>query len=174
MSLSPAYSCARESWRPRTGHRRRVPQSAVGQRRPWPPAERDRANSSRANRRGRWRPRRAQPARRPPAVRWCWADLVRSFEGSAIAAGRAARARAADRAHAGRRTRGGRFARGLSPRATAALAAALPLTGKATNTYGSGPLTRFWNAVGGPQGETPLDVPGNEVTATRCTVAAIT
>ncbi|MCA1647868.1 MAG: DUF3830 family protein [Chloroflexi bacterium] len=53
-----------------------------------------------------------------------------------------------------------------SPQATAALAAALPLTGKATNTYGSGPLTRFWNAAGGPQGETPLDVPDAEVTAT--------
>jgi len=53
----------------------------------------------------------------------------------------------------------------VSPHGTAALAAALPLTGKATNTYGSGPLTRFWNAVGGPQGETPLDVPDDEVTA---------
>jgi hypothetical protein len=54
----------------------------------------------------------------------------------------------------------------VSPHGTAALAAALPLTGTATNTYGSGPLTRFWNAVGGPQGETPLEVPDAEVTAT--------
>jgi hypothetical protein len=54
----------------------------------------------------------------------------------------------------------------VSPHGTAALAAALPLTGTATNTYGSGPLTRFWNAAGGPQGETPLEVPDAEVTAT--------
>jgi hypothetical protein len=53
----------------------------------------------------------------------------------------------------------------VSPSGTAALAAALPLTGTATNTYGSGPLTRFWNAAGGPQGETPLEVPDAEVTA---------
>jgi hypothetical protein len=53
----------------------------------------------------------------------------------------------------------------LSPRAAAAFAAVLPLTGKATNTYASGPLTRFWNPAGGPQGETPLDVPDSEVTA---------
>jgi hypothetical protein len=52
-----------------------------------------------------------------------------------------------------------------SPRGAAAFAAALPLAGKATNTYGSGPLTRFWNPNGGPQGETPLDVPQSEVTA---------
>ena len=51
-----------------------------------------------------------------------------------------------------------------SPRATAALAAALPADGKATNTYASGPLTRFWNAAGGKEGETPLDVPDEEVT----------
>ncbi|MCC6175727.1 MAG: DUF3830 family protein [Chloroflexi bacterium] len=50
-----------------------------------------------------------------------------------------------------------------SPKATAALAAALPLVGKATNTFASGPLTRFWNPSGGPQGETPLDVPASEV-----------
>jgi hypothetical protein len=53
----------------------------------------------------------------------------------------------------------------LSPRAATAFAAVLPLTGKATNTYASGPLTRFWNPAGGPQGETPLDVPESEVTA---------
>lgn len=51
----------------------------------------------------------------------------------------------------------------VSPVGAAALAAALPLTGKATNTYGSGPLTRFWNALGGAEGETPLDVPDAEV-----------
>jgi Protein of unknown function (DUF3830) len=51
----------------------------------------------------------------------------------------------------------------ISPRSTAAFAAALPLAGKATNTYGSGPLTRFWNPAGGDQGETPLDVPDSEV-----------
>jgi hypothetical protein len=53
----------------------------------------------------------------------------------------------------------------LSPMATRAFAAALPVTGTATNTYASGPLTRFWNSTGGAQGETPLDVPDNEVTA---------
>jgi len=53
----------------------------------------------------------------------------------------------------------------FSPRAAAAFAAVLPVAGKATNTYASGPLTRFWNATGGPQGETPLDVPDSEVTA---------
>ena len=53
-----------------------------------------------------------------------------------------------------------------SPAATAAFAALLPLDGKVTNTYGSGPLTRFWNPGGGPQGETPLEVPESEVTAT--------
>jgi hypothetical protein len=53
----------------------------------------------------------------------------------------------------------------VSPRGTAAFAAALPLAGTATNTYGSGPLTRFWNRAGGDQGETPLDVPDSEVTA---------
>jgi hypothetical protein len=52
-----------------------------------------------------------------------------------------------------------------SPRGAAAFAAVLPLAGKATNTYASGPLTRFWNANGGPQGETPLDVPESEITA---------
>jgi hypothetical protein len=53
-----------------------------------------------------------------------------------------------------------------SPRGAAAFAAVLPLAGRATNTYGSGPLTRFWNPNGGPQGETPLDVPESEITAT--------
>ena len=52
-----------------------------------------------------------------------------------------------------------------SPNATKAFAAALPASGHATNTYASGPLTRFWNSAGGPQGETPLDVPESEVCA---------
>ena len=53
----------------------------------------------------------------------------------------------------------------ISPIATKAFAAALPASGHATNTYASGPLTRFWNSAGGPQGETPLDVPESEVCA---------
>jgi len=51
----------------------------------------------------------------------------------------------------------------ISPNAAAAMAAALPLVGRATNTYASGPLTRFWNSAGGKEGETPLDVPDAEV-----------
>jgi hypothetical protein len=43
-----------------------------------------------------------------------------------------------------------------SPGVTAAFAALLPLRGEATNTISSGPLTRFWNPDGGPEGETPL------------------
>ncbi len=54
----------------------------------------------------------------------------------------------------------------LSPGTTAALVAALPAEGKATNTYASGPLTRFWNRTGGKEGETPLDAPDGEATAT--------
>ncbi len=53
----------------------------------------------------------------------------------------------------------------LSPVTTAAFVAALPAEGKATNTYASGPLTRFWNRTGGKEGETPLDVPDSEATA---------
>jgi hypothetical protein len=45
-----------------------------------------------------------------------------------------------------------------SPGVTAAFAALLPLRGEATNTISSGPLTRFWNPDGGPEGETPLEV----------------
>jgi hypothetical protein len=45
-----------------------------------------------------------------------------------------------------------------SPGVTAAFAAQLPLSGQATNTVSSGPLTRFWNPNGGPEGETPLPV----------------
>jgi hypothetical protein len=44
-----------------------------------------------------------------------------------------------------------------SPGATTAFAERLPLQGKATNTISSGPLTRFWNPDGGPEGETPLE-----------------
>jgi hypothetical protein len=44
-----------------------------------------------------------------------------------------------------------------SPGTTAAFAERLPLSGKATNTISSGPLTRFWNPDGGPEGETPLE-----------------
>lgn len=54
----------------------------------------------------------------------------------------------------------------LSPRTTAAFAAVLPVEGRATNTYASGPLTRFWNRTGGKEGETPLDVPESEATVT--------
>jgi len=54
----------------------------------------------------------------------------------------------------------------ISPGATSGFAALLPVVGKATNTYASGPLTRFWNATGGTQGETPLEVPESEITAT--------
>ena len=53
----------------------------------------------------------------------------------------------------------------ISPTATQAFAAVLPAKGTATNTYASGPLTRFWNSNGGPQGETPLEVPEAEVNA---------
>jgi hypothetical protein len=54
---------------------------------------------------------------------------------------------------------------GISPSTTSSFAALLPVVGKATNTYASGPLTRFWNATGGAQGETPLEVPESEITA---------
>jgi hypothetical protein len=45
-----------------------------------------------------------------------------------------------------------------SPKAASAFASLLPARGRATNTYSSGPLVRFWNDEGGPQGETPLEV----------------
>lgn len=54
----------------------------------------------------------------------------------------------------------------MSPATAAAFVAALPAEGKATNTYASGPLTRFWNRTGGNEGETPLDAPDSEATAT--------
>jgi hypothetical protein len=44
-----------------------------------------------------------------------------------------------------------------SPGVTTAFAERLPLRGEATNTISSGPLTRFWNPDGGPEGETPLE-----------------
>jgi hypothetical protein len=45
-----------------------------------------------------------------------------------------------------------------SPGLSVALGRLLPLRGKATNTYASGPLTRFWNEVGGAEGATTLEV----------------
>jgi hypothetical protein len=45
----------------------------------------------------------------------------------------------------------------VSPRAASAFAEHLPAQGRATNTYSGGPLTRFWNDRGGPEGETPLE-----------------
>ena len=54
----------------------------------------------------------------------------------------------------------------ISPKTTAAFAAVLPAEGTATNTYASGPLTRFWNREGGSEGETPLDAPDAEATET--------
>ncbi len=39
----------------------------------------------------------------------------------------------------------------------------LPLAGIATNTHSSGPLVRFWNETGGPEGETPLDPTDDEL-----------
>lgn len=50
-----------------------------------------------------------------------------------------------------------------APQTTKALAGLLPLFGMATNTVSSGPLARFWNPAGGPEGETPLDAPEDEV-----------
>jgi hypothetical protein len=46
----------------------------------------------------------------------------------------------------------------VSPHAATAFAELLPAQGRATNTYSGGPLTRFWNDHGGPEGETPLEV----------------
>lgn len=44
-----------------------------------------------------------------------------------------------------------------SPGAVRSFLQTLPLQGRGTNTYASGPLTRFWNPVGGPEGETILE-----------------
>lgn len=52
----------------------------------------------------------------------------------------------------------------VSPRSAAAFHALLPLSGRATNTYSSGPLVRFWNPTGGREGETPLGVEPTEPT----------
>ena len=49
-----------------------------------------------------------------------------------------------------------------SPQTTAALADRLPAEGRATNTISSGPLTRFWNAAGGVEGTTLLEVDAKE------------
>ncbi len=46
----------------------------------------------------------------------------------------------------------------ISPVASGAFGDLLPLQGRATNTHSSGPLVRFWNDEGGPEGETPLEV----------------
>ncbi len=46
----------------------------------------------------------------------------------------------------------------ISPQLTASFKRLLPLSGMATNTISSGPLTRFWNPSGGPEGETVLEV----------------
>jgi hypothetical protein len=45
-----------------------------------------------------------------------------------------------------------------TPIASGSFAEFLPLHGRATNTHSSGPLVRFWNDQGGPEGETPLEV----------------
>lgn len=50
------------------------------------------------------------------------------------------------------------FLESVSPRTATAFRALLPLSGTATNTYSSGPLVRFWDPTGGPEGETPLGV----------------
>ena len=44
-----------------------------------------------------------------------------------------------------------------APLTCRALVRRLPLVGTGTNTIFSGPLVRFWNANGGPNGETPLE-----------------
>ena len=45
-----------------------------------------------------------------------------------------------------------------TPVAAGAFAELLPLQGRATNTYAGGPLVRFWNENGGPEGVTQLEV----------------
>jgi hypothetical protein len=49
-----------------------------------------------------------------------------------------------------------------SPGATASFLKLLPLAGRATNTHSSGPLVRFWNPAGGPEGETLLELTAAE------------
>lgn len=58
-----------------------------------------------------------------------------------------------------------------SPSLAGSLAALLPLRGTATNTYASGPLTRFWNEAGGPEGATTLDADGASAVAQRQSLA---
>ena len=50
----------------------------------------------------------------------------------------------------------------LEHASSTAFAGLLPLVGRATNTHSSGPLVRFWNPAGGPEGETPLEVGAGE------------
>ena len=42
------------------------------------------------------------------------------------------------------------------PALVGAIRELLPMSGTATNTHSGGPLTRFWNILGGTEGETPL------------------
>jgi hypothetical protein len=49
-----------------------------------------------------------------------------------------------------------------APLTCAALLRRLPLEGAGTNTIFSGPLVRFWNKDGGPNGETPLEERGQQ------------
>jgi hypothetical protein len=58
-----------------------------------------------------------------------------------------------------------------SPDLSRALAALLPLRGKATNTFASGPLTRFWNEAGGAEGATTLEVGGAHPASERRSLA---
>jgi hypothetical protein len=59
-----------------------------------------------------------------------------------------------------------------SPNSATALARLLPLRGTASNTYASGPLTRFWNEDGGAEGATTLDSDGPGRPDPRRSVAA--
>lgn len=52
-----------------------------------------------------------------------------------------------------------------SPNTAASLGRLLPLRGKATNTFASGPFTRFWNDAGGTEGATPLETGATETAA---------
>lgn len=49
-----------------------------------------------------------------------------------------------------------------NPETCAAFATTLPLSGTGTNTVSSGPLVRYWNPDGGPEGETPLETEADE------------
>ena len=52
---------------------------------------------------------------------------------------------------------------GDRPGICASFAERLPLSGVATNTHSSGPLIRFWNSIGGSEGETPLEPSQDEM-----------